>query len=345
MIRITSWVITQSTPNVSGVARLDGFLNRSRELFKCGRSGLGIVLWSFVIASRLAADDGFRPGDELWRLSTRSVAWDSDFDFPQTQLGVSVWDAQERQWRDSTWADFVKSQTKTTLSVIYVHGNRVEPGEDTSHGLAWYQSIIRHQPSLPAMQFVVWTWPSSKIRGQIRDVRSKYQRAHVEVRYLGGFLKTIPSSRPTMLVGFSFGGLIIPGALDQVAQSSKADASVAASRPWSAVLAAAAVHHDWLLPGNSHGRSLSAVRQMRVFVNGNDCVLKRYRLVDRNSRPMALGRVGMPLDSLPKELVARVTEHDVSSIAGRGHREVNYRNSSMVMGWISDSLKVILPEK
>jgi hypothetical protein len=65
--------------------------------------------------------------------------------------------ADEDQWAQGEWAD--------ALTLVYVHGNRIEPDEAPGRGLAAYRALLRSRPDAPPIRFVVWSWPSSKIHG------------------------------------------------------------------------------------------------------------------------------------------------------------------------------------
>ena len=59
-----------------------------------------------------------------------------------------------------------------------------------------------------------------------------------------------------------------------------------------AVLMAAAVDNDWLLPGHQHGLALTQVDRLLLLNNPCDNVLKRYRFL-APYRPQALGYTGL----------------------------------------------------
>ena len=308
---------------------------------------LGCLLAAGSYKIRAGECDGLRAQDEFWRLSTRNIGCVATDDFEADDLVVSVWDRRKETWRDASWEEFVSTRPRTKFSIVYVHGNRVEPGEDTAHGWEWYRAVLRDDSDLPPLRMVLWSWPSSQIRGQLRDVRVKYQRALWEVGYVGWFLEQLPEARPLMLIGFSYGGLIVPGALNQTALSTESasanDDAPTRLRPWGAVLVASAEHHDWLLPGHEHGAGLDLVRRMLVFVNGCDPALKRFKAVDRCTRPIALGYVGLAQSALSERQAERYREQDVSGIIGRMHSESPYRHSSTVMASIGDVITQILP--
>ena len=296
---------------------------------------LTIAVALAVMPWPLAADT--RSSDQLWLVSTRHLECIDAAAFSENDMDVSYWDAEACRWRAASFADLERGKKTTAWTAIYVHGNRIEPGEDTYHGRRWYASLRGADPEAPPVQMIIWSWPSSQVHGQIRDVRSKYWRAQVEVDYLGWYLRR-QRSRPTWLVGFSYGALIVTGAVHTAAPNGASQSAVSLEPPpWSALLVAAAEPAEWIGPSGKYERFADSVRRAVVLVNGCDPALRRFQIVDRCTRPTALGYVGYPFSETSRALAERVSFPDVSSIAGRVHDEHPYRQSERVAEWIRET--------
>ncbi len=279
-----------------------------------------------------------RSQDELWLVSTRSIGCVDAEQLAPDDFRVSRWNESECQWIDSSWRELNRTDSRTKWTTIYVHGNRIEPGEDMYHGREWYRSLVHSDDSLPPLRFIIWSWPSSQIRGQLKDIRAKYRRSQYESDYLGWYLLRTPR-RPTLLIGFSYGGLIVPGALQYAADHRDGEDR---TPPWSAMLVAAAEPTTWLWPDGRHGRAFEEVRRAIVLVNPCDPALKRFGAVDPCNRPSAVGYAGFPVSGLPARAQADVSFYNVSGIVGRIHDEHPYRNSITVGGWITEAARAAL---
>jgi hypothetical protein len=172
------------------------------------------------------------------------------------------------------------------------------------------------------VRFVIWSWPSSQIKGQLKDVRAKAWRTDVEGYYLARFLAPIQPDVQVGLIGYSYGARIITGGLHLLGGGSLAGRAVAAAeRPQlRAALWAAALHNHWLVPGHYHGQALTAVDHCLITYNCGDPVLSRYRLLEKCGDPVALGYSGMYGGNLlPADVGRRVEQMDVTCIVGGTH--------------------------
>jgi hypothetical protein len=169
--------------------------------------------------------------------------------------------------------------------------------------------------------------------GLMRDVRVKAQRAHFEAYYLARFLSELHPDAPTSLIGSSFGARVITGAL-HLLNGGRLDSYQlprgARHSPARVVLMAAALHREWLLPGEYHGRAFAQTDEMLLLYNTCDRVLRRYHLLDKRTRPEALGFSGLPASpaSGHREQVAQM---DVCRTIGGSHRERWYFSSPALM--------------
>ena len=96
--------------------------------------------------------------------------------------------------------------------------------------------------------------------------------------------------------------------------------NAASRRPIRAVLVAAAMDCDWLLPGHRNGLALSQVDQMLITQNCCDRVLKWYPRMYRGRGPEAVGRVGPAWGGE----IDKIELIDVTCSVGREHNWFNY---------------------
>ena len=66
------------------------------------------------------------------------------------------------------------------------------------------------------IRFVIWSWPSAQVRGQLRDVRTKANRTELAGYCLAWVLTHLPETQQVSLLGYSFGARIATGAMHLV---------------------------------------------------------------------------------------------------------------------------------
>src|SRR5262249_36994004 len=124
-----------------------------------------------------------------------------------------------RCWQQSDLQTFLTFDP-TVPTVIFVHGNQISPGDAKSEGLSVYRHMICYGNDSPPIRFVIFSWPSSKIPGLLRDVRVKAARTGPAGYDLAWLIDQLPEETPVSLVGFSFGARIITGGLHVLAGGS-----------------------------------------------------------------------------------------------------------------------------
>lgn len=320
-----------------------------------------------VAVAAAASDCGLREGDSLWLVRTRDIFTCDSHAVPATSLVV-------RQLRDNNWQDAdldgLRTSAEQKLTVVYVHGNRADEGAAIARGSVIYH-LLTERPGAPALNVVIWSWPSDKIRGPMRDFRTKAARTDDEAWYLARMLEHLGPRSQVNLAGYSYGARIITGATNltgggELYGRRLSDGNVAGSAPSATaappsattpgsspsstsspdstplpkhrvVLYAAALHNDWLIEGHFHGESLDTVERMVVLFNPCDPALKRYDRVFPEGCPLALGAYGVA-DSALGDAGARVEQWNVSSIIGRTHDEWAYLSAP----WVGERLRETL---
>ena len=234
---------------------------------------------------------------EVWLISTRRAPSFCPENPDTAQLDYWRMGA-DRQWIPADQKAFLAGDNPAIPTSFYIHGNRSDEEDAVREGWGFYQVLQSQAPNRP-LRYVIWSWPADRIAGRNRyDVQVKACRSDGQSCYLAVLIRQIKPSVPVSLVGYSFGARIITGALHilaggEVAGQVLPQPDPAAQRtPLRAVLVAAGVDYDWLLPDHYHGLALDRADRVLITVNAADPVLKRYPLMYRRRGPEALGYVG-----------------------------------------------------
>jgi hypothetical protein len=262
----------------------------------------------------------------MYLVQTRCLGCPAKGEFPD--LPINRFEPELGEWRPSSWQELVEDAPQAVVT-IHVHGNRIDSPEAIARGWAVYHEwALRAHPET-RLVFVTWSWPSSRIRGQMRDVRVKAARTPRQSFYLASLLSVFPPESPVSLTGHSFGSRIICGAAHLTAGGSlngyrlPAD-RVRPTRNLRAVVMAAAMHNYWLSPGHRHGLALTQMDRMLVLYNSLDPVLRRYRYIERGARPQALGYTGAIFCDDAGELPGYVDQTNVACYLGKEHSFMSY---------------------
>jgi hypothetical protein len=236
-------------------------------------------------------------------------------------------DAGDRRWQSSDLDSFL-SFDPSVPTIIFVHGNQITPSDAKSEGLMMYRTIILHGCDAPRIRFVIFSWPSSKVAGLLRDVREKAARTEPAGWHLAWLLDQMPAETPVGLVGFSFGARIITGGLHVLAGGSLQGLALSEHvhphrAPVNAVLIAAASNSYWLGDGSHHGLAMTQVNRMLFINNCADRAMRYYDLLTPGrGGPQAMGLRG-PTCISPQD-ADKITNRDVSRYVGSQHEFTNY---------------------
>lgn len=270
---------------------------------------------------------------QLWLLSTRSLPHGSR---ASGQSSPSVRRFQPGLgWSDAPLEELLSADSPRHVTSVLVHGNDTDSKLAIAKGFEVYRTLVRKSPADQRVRLIVWSWPSDHIRGPFReDARIKAQRTNIEAYYLAKFLERHSGARPISLVGYSFGARIITGALHLFGGGTLEGRRLARHGqtprpPIHAVLMAAALDRDWLLPGRQHGRALSVVERMVVLVNPQDRVLKWYRFLSPGEQ--ALGSTGLADDQRLGADRKKLVHVDVAHAVGNKHGWPSYIGSREIV--------------
>lgn len=278
---------------------------------------------------------GVRDGDQVWLVNTRGV------NCPLQSPGWSAARLSAGYWQGTGNTAFYASDDSQTVTVIYIHGNRMDPAGAESRGLAIYRELFANFEGGEKVRFVIWSWPSTQIRGPLRDIRAKAARSDDEAYLLARFLAPIPADRRVGLIGFSYGPRIIGGALHLLGGGRLLGQTVVTRTParFRVVYWAAGVQNDWLLPRNVHGQALPLGERWLNIYTSCDSVLWRFNCMDRCDRSPAQGYVGLAGKyQLPADLAARYEDWDVAPLIGGEHRSEPYFYQSEIIRRTRDAV-------
>jgi esterase/lipase superfamily enzyme len=228
-------------------------------------------------------------------------------------------------------------------TAIFIHGNRVDADDAIEEAWCLYQRMKQQACGRP-FRFVVWSWPADRIVRRNRpDVQIKACYSDAQGYYLARSLREMPPGAPVTLIGHSFGARAILGALHLMAGGQVAGRALpgAAAGPAQhepprirAVLAAAAVDADALLPCHAYGLALSQAERILVTENGRERALKWYPRMYGRRGPEAMGYVG-PL-CCPRAGCDKLEVVNVACSVGRAHSWYRYQAAPEVvqrLGW------------
>lgn len=268
--------------------------------------------------------------DRIWVFSTRGLRGGvCRAELTDPNFRVDRLDACGRVTRASA-EEYVRSRDPSRPTVIYVHGNRMEHADAIGRGLFVYNQVARRCFRQGPVDWVIWSWPSEKRGILLGDVREKARRTDVEGLYLGSLLRVhTENGQPTTLIGYSFGGRIVSGALHALAggdlrgRSLPGEGTVGAG--FTAGMIAPAMENDWMSAGGYHRFATRNLEQLTVLYNRRDAVLKNYWRLDRIRNADALGYTG-PTSFAPRVDGSRlpVRSRDCGSVVGFHHDELSY---------------------
>jgi len=265
-----------------------------------------LIFWSVVVIGPTVADDApvtscipdspICQEPDIWLISTRHLSCPRKTCEPSQELLFYRLDGC--QWQRSSAQVFSGTSAPTQNTCFYVHANRNSKDEVIQTGIRVYQRLNR-----PAnTRFVIWSWPSTSVRGRIRDARKKATRTDGEAFYLAHMIGGMPESSTVSLIGYSFGARIVTGALHMLGGGALAGNILSEDRipgfRLRAVLLAPAVSRGWLRPGSVHGMATFAVDQIYSTYNTKDPALKHFYVTNKQTKPTALGSFGISANSL-----------------------------------------------
>ena len=289
----------------------------------------------------IANDVESRDQDELWYVSTRDLEL-SDLD-PLSLPRLRVLRHSNGVWDESSIESLVGDSNPGKTTLFYFHGNRVPVESAREGGSLIYQQVRDAVSWETPLRFVIWSWPSDRICGQLRDFRVKALRTDIDALFLAGVLSRMPRQVPVSMLAYSFGARIVTGGLHlrgggELLGNRLRDEDIDALHPVRTVFYAGAVHQDWLYSGGKQSRACSQMNKFLVLYNSRDPLLMHYRYLDKNSRAAALGFAGLEPGRLADQSVV-FHQRDVREQVGLSHSESRYFASTELVRQLSQYLQ------
>ena len=224
------------------------------------------------------------------------------------------------KWIKGSAVEMLSSLDPSVPTIMFVHGNQVPACDAIDLGMQVYGRLVRcAEPSRP-MQFVIFSWCSSKVRGYLRDVREKAARTKPVAWQLAWAMNQVPSGGSIGLLGYSYGARISSGATHLLAGGTLGSLSIgdtAPSRPIRVVYLAAAMDACWLSTKGYHRHAIDRVDSALITTNQVDPAMKFFRFSSKSYNPKALGYCG-PI-GLSSSNRCKVRLSNVTSSVGRTH--------------------------
>jgi Alpha/beta hydrolase of unknown function (DUF900) len=284
-----------------------------------------VVAFSLIVLTLQPSFAGYpvRDGDSVWEVSSRHLSGACQIGMP-----LKISKVVGCGFQSSTLEEFIADPValNSPQTVVYVHGNWMEWKNARERGMHVYQ-LLASKTDAP-IRLVLFSWPSQREGRIAPDVREKAALAHVESYYLADFLKHIPNDQSIGMMGFSFGGAVICGALHMLGGGSLDGRvlphPIVVHQNVKVSMVAPAFDRNQLGPCGKYEFALGQIERLVNLYNSVDPVLKRFRFIDRGS-PEAAGLLGINARGGERLLTApNIVQYDCSRAAGRTHNEVDY---------------------
>ncbi len=280
---------------------------------------------------------------DIWEISTRhlgccpAVPRLANPDFRVSHVEEGCWRSSTLQtFFDATGriddlADPTVVETQP-LTIYYVHGNWMTV-ENTRERV---QTIDRalSRLALRPYRLVVLSWPSERDRGIVNDIRENGECADIQAHYLNFLIQHTSPNSQISLMGFSFGGRTVTGALHLLGGGSMHGVPSQCNvcdldRKFRVTLVAPAVDRNWLTPNGRFGNAASSIEWMVNLYNSRDPVLRRFRFISRVSDPIAAGfrgfaQISDPRATSPISNAEVIEQFDCGGLVGTSHDEKTY---------------------
>ncbi len=302
------------------------------QLKQVVRSGTIIALTLVGMATELLAGRpcGVRPQDRITLVNTRPVGCTTNVERLAAGVRASEYMATDeegcRKWVSADAVTLLASATPDMPLVIYIHGNQIEPYQAIPTGLLAYKRLIAYAQDERPIHFLIFSWPSEKVPGLLRDYREKAARTKPVAWQFAWLVEHVPANVPMGWWGYSYGARVASGAAHMMAGGSLGRLALsnasAADRPIHAVFFAAALDCEWLAEGRYYGRALTQIDRMLLSTNRLDPAMTYYKYVSTTSDPTPLGYAGpCCLDEARRQ---QITCRNVTQAVGRTHAFETY---------------------
>lgn len=231
-VRLTIWIGVFLTSNCQFVEQIQNATNSiGAHLDTQSESPVSIlnkpveqsdelVQDEIVVSSEMSLDETsacecdnskIREQDEVWLVSSRHLPGNACHSTDNDQLCFER--KTESGWVQSTSKEFDASTETKIPTILFVHGNRTNQTFSRIRGLQTYRAIVADCSIKTPIRYVIWSWPSDRIFGQVRDLRLKASVADQHSVFLARFIQSFDRENQIRLVGYSYGGRMAINAL------------------------------------------------------------------------------------------------------------------------------------
>ena len=226
--------------------------------------------------------------------------------------------------RNSTLDELVASLQPNVPVCFMAHGSFVTFDSmlrDSAQTYRWLRAAAPEKP----VHLIFYSWPSEE-EGCIPQIQVNRlgRRASINGFYLADLISKISVDHPICLIGHSHGTRMVSSALHAMA-GGIVEGKVLATGPREprrirAVMAAAAIDHDWLNPNERYGQALCQAEAVINLRNHADFPLQIYPL-RRPISSRALGTSGLTYKDRLRmgDWNQKIIDYDVTSLIGLGH--------------------------
>lgn len=276
--------------------------------------------------------------DRFFLINTRGITSNScRADLRSPNLRINRLDRCGRR-SPSDLNDYLTSMSADRPRIIYIHGNRRDAATAISQGLWVYRELARRRPGGQAFDWVIWSWPSESETIFLSDAREKAKRTDAQALYLAWLLNHHHASgQPTSLIGFSFGGRVVTGAMHALAGGvvgrRKLEQPAIVGANMDVGLLAPAVDSTWISSCGRHRLATQNMNRLVLLYNHRDYALKYFRLISQVPGSQALGYTG-PRSIAPRYDGTRlpIRSKDCANTVGNHHSEKQYYQNACYAG-------------
>ena len=279
-----------------------------------------------ALAATGAGAEGLDAAGELWMVRTHRVATGWRGPLKAAPLNYYRLDATGCWQRSAAEEFFAAPLPRPT--VIHAHGGHTDDAWASRQGAALLQTLQRWRGEQP-VRVVLWKWPSERGSQRLRtDLQINAARADYEGQVLAAWLRQFPNHAEVVLVGYSFGGRVITECLNRLGTELTRETKAPPLPQLRALLVAAAVDSDVLLPGRRGSKALVAAETLLVTRHQGDRVLRWYRHLEPGPSPHALGFAGPACPWLLGEARTRLEVLDLTGCIPGRHDFVHYLSAT-----------------
>lgn len=264
---------------------------------------------------------------DYWIVSSRNCKQQLDCN-QNCQFGVYRFDGPG-PGRASSLEELYAALPPNVPICFMVHGSFVIWDSMLKDSAETYRWVKNAAPDRP-VQMVFFTWPSDDTSRwlpnsiDIADARRSGMTAELNALYLAELISHVPDSNPVCLMGHSHGARMVSAALHLLAGGRVEERFFVGGKfrqqRIRAVLAAAAMDHDWFNPGERYDLALTRAEAMINLRNRHDFPLL-FHPTHQIFASRALGRSGLTsLDQRQLGIdLCRVRDCDVTRLIGCRH--------------------------